>query len=559
MITGDILRDAVISAANNLSNHRKAVDDLNVFPVPDGDTGTNMSMTIGNAVRELEKLSGATAGKVASVNASALLRGARGNSGVITSLLFRGFAKGIGDAETVSAENFKNAFAMGVEAAYKAVMKPTEGTILTVARVASEYADKAYKAGKDELGVFEDSIEGAKVALAETPELLPALKKAGVVDAGGQGFVLILEGMLSVFKDGVIIKANSAAVEVKEDEEEASRNAAGEFETEITFTYCTEFIVNRAEECEKQPCELRAFLETIGDCVVVVDDDEIIKVHVHTDHPGNAIENALTFGSLVHLKIENMRDQHEKAKHDAEIAKKKPVKNAERTETFTPVKPTKPVGFVSVCAGDGLEELFKDLGVDVIVSGGQTMNPSTDDILKAIESTPAETVFVLPNNKNIIMAAEQAIPISTRKVIVIHTRTIPQGIGAMLAFDPDADDNANAIEMQNAISRITTGQITFAARDADFDGFKIKQGELMALLGGKVTFVDTDLEKTVLKLLKKMVKPDSEFITVIYGSDVTEAQAAEIEGKIQARFGQKAEITMINGGQPIYYYILSVE
>ena len=449
---------------------------------------------------------------------------------------------------------------MGVEAAYKAVMKPTEGTILTVARIASEYADKAYAEGKDEVAVFEDAIEGAKVALAETPELLPALKKAGVVDAGGQGFVLILEGMLSVFKDGVIIKSNStAAADVEEEEEETTRNAAGEFETEITFTYCTEFIVNRAEECEKEPTDLRAYLETIGDCVVVVDDDEIIKVHVHTDHPGNAIENALTFGSLVHLKIENMRDQHEKAKHDAQIAKKKPAQNAERTETFTPVEPTKPFGFVSVCAGDGLAELFKDLGVDTIVSGGQTMNPSTDDILKAIESTPAETVFVLPNNKNIIMAAEQAVPISTRKVIVIHTRTIPQGIGAMLAFDPDADDNANAIEMQKAIERITTGQVTFAARDADFDGFKIKQGELMALLGGKVAFVDTDLEKTVLKLLKKMVKPDSEFITVIYGSDVTEAQAAEIEGKIQARFGQKAEITMINGGQPIYYYILSVE
>ena len=560
MITGDILRDAIISAANNLSNHRKAVDDLNVFPVPDGDTGTNMSMTIGNAVRELEKLSGETAGKVASVNASALLRGARGNSGVITSLLFRGFAKGIGSADTVSAENFKDAFAMGVEAAYKAVMKPTEGTILTVARIASEYADKAYNEGKDEIAVFEDAIEGAKVALAETPELLPALKKAGVVDAGGQGFVLILEGMLSVFKDGVIIKSNStAAADVEEEEEETSRNAAGEFETEITFTYCTEFIVNRAEECEKEPTDLRAYLETIGDCVVVVDDDEIIKVHVHTDHPGNAIENALTFGSLVHLKIENMRDQHEKAKHDAQIAKKKPAQNAERTETFTPVEPTKPFGFVSVCAGDGLAELFKDLGVDTIVSGGQTMNPSTDDILKAIESTPAETVFVLPNNKNIIMAAEQAIPISTRKVIVIHTRTIPQGIGAMLAFDPDADDNANAIEMQKAIERITTGQVTFAARDADFDGFKIKQGELMALLGGKVAFVDTDLEKTVLKLLKKMLKPDSEFITVIYGSDVTEEQAAEIEAKIQEKFGAKAEITMINGGQPIYYYILSVE
>ena len=560
MITGDILRDAIISAANNLSNHRKAVDDLNVFPVPDGDTGTNMSMTIGNAVRELEKLSGETAGKVASVNASALLRGARGNSGVITSLLFRGFAKGIGSADTVSAENFKDAFAMGVEAAYKAVMKPTEGTILTVARIASEYADKAYAEGKDEVAVFEDAIEGAKVALAETPELLPALKKAGVVDAGGQGFVLILEGMLSVFKDGVIIKSNStAAADVEEEEEETTRNAAGEFETEITFTYCTEFIVNRAEECEKEPTDLRAYLETIGDCVVVVDDDEIIKVHVHTDHPGNAIENALTFGSLVHLMNENMRDQHEKAKHDAQIAKKKPAQNAERTETFTPVEPTKPFGFVSVCAGDGLAELFKDLGVDTIVSGGQTMNPSTDDILKAIESTPAETLFVLPNNKKIIMAAEQAVPISTRKVIVIHTRTIPQGIGAMLAFDPDADDNANAIEMQKAIERITTGQVTFAARDADFDGFKIKQGELMALLGGKVAFVDTDLEKTVLKLLKKMLKPDSEFITVIYGSDVTESQAAEIEAKIQEKFGSKAEITMINGGQPIYYYILSVE
>ena len=559
MITGDILRDAIISAANNLSNNRKAVDDLNVFPVPDGDTGTNMSMTVGNAVRELEKLSGATAGKVAAVNASALLRGARGNSGVITSLLFRGFAKGIGDAENVSAENFKDAFALGVEAAYKAVMKPTEGTILTVARVASEYATRSYKAGKDEISVFEDAIEGAKAALAQTPELLPQLKKAGVVDAGGQGFVLILEGMLSVFKDGVIIKSNASAVNVDEEEEDSSRNAAGEFEGEITFTYCTEFIVNRAEECEKEPQELRSYLETIGDCVVVVDDEEIIKVHVHTDHPGNAIENALTFGSLVHLKIENMRDQHEKAKHDAQNAKTKPVKNADRTETFTPAKPEKPVGFVSVCAGDGLAELFKDLGVDVIVSGGQTMNPSTDDILRAIESTPAETVFVLPNNKNIIMAAEQAIPISTRKVIVIHTRTIPQGIGAMLAFDPDADDNTNEIAMQNAIQRITTGQITFAARDADFDGFKIKQGELMAMLGGKINFVDTDLEKSVLKLLKKMVKNDSEFITVIYGSDVTERQAAEIEAKIQEKFGAKYEITMINGGQPIYYYILSVE
>lgn len=557
MINGDILRDAIISATNNLSNYRKAVDDLNVFPVPDGDTGTNMSMTLSNSARELEKLSGATAGKVASVNASALLRGARGNSGVITSLLFRGFAKGIGEDEFLTPENITNAFVYGVEAAYKAVMKPTEGTILTVARVASEYAKEALAQGKDELAIFEYAIEGAKIALDETPELLPALKKAGVVDAGGKGFVLILEGMLSVMKDGVMIKSNATVTE--EDEEDSSFNAAGEFETEITFTYCTEFIVKRAEDCEKEPKELRAYLETIGDCVVVVDDDEIIKVHVHTDHPGNAIENGLTFGSLINMKIENMRDQHEKAKHEASEAKKKPAKSADRTETFTPVEPTKPVGFVSVCAGDGLAELFRDLGVDTIVSGGQTMNPSTDDILKAIEATPAETVFVLPNNKNIIMAAEQAIPISTRKVIVIHTRTIPQGISAMLNFDPDADDNQNAIEMQKSTERIATGQITFAARDADVDGVKIKQGELMALLGGKITFVDTDLEKTVLKLLKKMVKSSSEFITVIHGSDVTAEQAASIEAQIEEKFGSKAEITFINGGQPIYYYILSVE
>ncbi len=558
MINGDILRDALISATNNLSNYRKAVDDLNVFPVPDGDTGTNMSMTLSNSARELEKISGATAGKVASVNASALLRGARGNSGVITSLLFRGFAKGIGDGEFLTPENVTDAFVFGVEAAYKAVMKPTEGTILTVARVASEYAKEALEQGKDALAIFEYAIEGAKTALEQTPELLPQLKKAGVVDAGGKGFVLILEGMLSVFKDGVMIKSNAVATD-ETDQEESSFNAAGEFETEITFTYCTEFIVNRAEDCEKEPSELRAYLETIGDCVVVVDDDEIIKVHVHTDHPGNAIENALTFGSLVHLKIENMRDQHERAKHEAENAKKKPAKSADRTETFIPVEPTKPVGFVSVCAGDGLAELFRDLGVDTIVSGGQTMNPSTDDILKAIESTPAQTVFVLPNNKNIIMAAEQAIPISTRKVIVIHTRTIPQGISAMLNFDPDSDDNQNAIEMQNSTERIATGQITFAARDADFDGFKIKQGELMAMLGGKISFIDTDLEKTVLKLLKKMIKSDSEFVTVIHGADVTEEQAESLQAQIEEKFGSKVEITFINGGQPVYYYILSVE
>ncbi len=557
MINGNNLRDAIISAANNLSNNRKRVDDLNVFPVPDGDTGTNMSMTIANSVREIERIEGATAGEIAAKNASAMLRGARGNSGVITSLLFRGFAKGIGNDEYLTAANIADAFDLGVEAAYKAVMKPTEGTILTVARIAAEYARNACNSGMSELEVFAEAVKGAKKALAETPDLLPALKKAGVVDSGGQGFVIILDGMMSVFLDGVIIASENAPA--AEEEESEGVNAAGEYETEITFTYCTEFIVNRAAECEKQPSDLRTYLETIGDCVVVVDDEEIIKVHVHTDHPGNAIENALTHGSLVHLKIENMRDQHERAKHDAENAKKKPTKSADLSEKIEPVEITKPVGFVAISAGEGLAQLFSDLGVDTVVSGGQTMNPSTDSILRAIESTPAETVFVLPNNKNIIMAAEQAVPISTRKVIVLHTRTIPQGITAMLSFDESADCEANAIEMQKAAERIQTGQITFAARDSDYDGHSIKQGELLALLGGKISFTDTDLSHCVAKLAKQMVKRDSQFLTVIYGEDVSDDEAAAIESLLNEKLGSKVEITLVNGGQPVYYYILSVE
>ncbi len=558
MLDGNSLRDAIISAANNLSNNRKRVDDLNVFPVPDGDTGTNMSMTLSNSVRELKKTQNATAGEIAKMNASALLRGARGNSGVITSLLFRGFAKGIGTDEFVTAENITAAFKLGVEAAYKAVMKPTEGTILTVARVASEKAQSALDEGKNELEVFSAAIEGAKEALAFTPEQLPALKKAGVVDAGGQGFVLILEGMMSVFSGNGIIASQNAA-EVSSEPEQTNVSAAGSFETEITFTYCTEFIVNRDPKCEKEPKALRAYLESIGDCVVVVDDDEIIKVHVHTDHPGNAIENGLTFGQLVHLKIENMRDQHERAKHDAESSKQQPTTNADLTEKIEPVEMTKPVGFVSVCAGEGIAELFKDLGVDTVVSGGQTMNPSTDDILKAIESTPAETVFVLPNNKNIIMAAEQTVPISTRKVFVLHTRTIPQGVTAMLNFDESASSETNAIEMMKAAEKIATGQITFAARDSDFDGHKIKKGELLALANGKVSFTDTVLDKAAVRLVRQLMNKNSEFITVMYGEDVTDEQAEVLEAILNEKFGSKAEITFIKGGQPIYYLIISVE
>ncbi len=558
MFSGDILRNAIISGANYIYNERQRIDELNVFPVPDGDTGTNMSMSIGNAARELSKQAGKTAGEIAATAASALLRGARGNSGVITSLLFRGIAKGLKDCEQVTSENLALALSYGVEAAYKAVMKPTEGTILTVARIAAEEAKKAADNGADALDTFKAALAGAKVALDDTPNLLPTLKKAGVVDAGGRGLVVIFEGMLSVFENGKVIEIDNTIIDNGEGESE--RNAAGEFETEITFTYCTEFIVSRKEDkTDNDATELRAYLETIGDCVVVVDDPEIIKVHVHTDHPGNALEKAITFGQLINLKIENMRDQHERAKHDSQNAKKNPINNSTNTEKIVSVEPTEEFGFVSVCVGEGLETLFTELGVNTLVSGGQTMNPSTDDILKAIEQTPAKTVFVLPNNKNIIMAAEQAVPLSSRKVIVLPTRTIPMGISALISFDPDLSDEENAINMQNAFANVSTGQITFAARDSDFDGLKIKKDDLMAMENGKIVFTDDELTRCTVRLCQKMCKKNVQFLTLIYGEGVDEITAERVQSELNEKFGGKVEITLINGGQPVYYFIISAE
>ncbi len=554
MINGNTLRDALLSGANNIINCKQAVDELNVFPVPDGDTGTNMSMTISAASRELKLLDGETAEKVASTNASALLRGARGNSGVILSLLFRGFSKGLKGKEFMDSEGLATAMKLGVEAAYNAVMKPTEGTILTVARVGSEYATKAFEEGRNLVETFEALLEGANKALAETPEILPVLKKAGVVDAGGKGFVVILEGMLSVIRDGKMIESVESTSDFPAS---VQRNAAAESEADITFTYCTEFIVKR--ENDKEPKALRAYLETIGDCVVVVDDDEIIKVHVHTDHPGNAFEKGLTFGQLINMKVENMRDQHERAKHDSKGDAPKTATHEAAADEIVSVEITKDFGFVTVAAGEGLHALFNDLGADMIVSGGQTMNPSTDDILKAIEQTPASTVFVLPNNKNIIMAAEQAIPLSSRKVIVLPTRTIPQGITAMLNFNPDVDGETNAIEMQKAYADVQTGQVTFAARDSDYDGKQIKKGELLALANGKVSFTETDLEKCVIKLTKNLSNRDTAFVTLIHGEDVSEHEAEEIHSALQEKLGSDVEVTLINGGQPVYYFIISVE
>lgn len=544
MLSGKILRDAIISGANNIINNKESVDELNVFPVPDGDTGTNMSMTIRNAVAELSMLSdSATVETVAQTAASAMLRGARGNSGVILSLLFRGLSKGLAGKHEATVEDYCNALKLGAEAAYKSVMKPTEGTILTVARVAAEKANDAQC--KDFPELFEVLTTAAKETLDKTPEMLPVLKKAGVVDAGGMGYYTILKGMASVICDDV-------AIEAKEEtgtEKAVVTNAAGTFETDIEFTYCTEFIVVKSD-VSKDATKLRAFLESIGDCVVVVDDDSIIKVHVHTEHPGKALEEGILYGSLINLKIENMKEQHKGAAAKAEMQKK---------QKLAPAEPTKDFGFVSVTSGAGLEELFKDLGVDVIVRGGQTMNPSTEDILEAINATPARNIFVLPNNKNIIMAAEQAVKLTDRNVIVLQTRTIPQGITAMLAFDESSDFRTNGANMTKALDNVGSGSITFAVRDSDFEGKQIKKGEILAMENGKLAFVEKDVTKALIKITKKLIRSGSSYITVIYGSDVTDETAQAAFEALRAKISDDIEIVLVNGGQPVYYYLVSVE
>ncbi|WMJ84500.1 DAK2 domain-containing protein [Oscillospiraceae bacterium LTW-04] len=564
MIQGKVLRDAIISGANHIANNRQKVDALNVFPVPDGDTGTNMSMTISAAKRELERLDDdTTVEEVSKTAASALLRGARGNSGVILSLLFRGFSKGLTGKKSAAADDIANALTLGVEAAYKAVMKPTEGTILTVSRAAAETAREAAASfGGDVVGLWDQITEAASQMLDKTPDMLPVLKKAGVVDAGGKGFLVVLEGMQSVIKSGVIIPLDGDTGRAAASSEAAGavifRDEHG-FEGEITFTYCTEFIVLR-KETDQNALALRAFLETIGDCVVVVEDEEIIKVHVHTDHPGKALEEALTFGMLTNLKIENMREQFAAGVSNAQKTAQAEAKKADGTFDYQPVDPQRDFGFVAVAAGDGMRQLFMDLGTDNVVSGGQTMNPSTDDILSAIHATPAKTVFVLPNNKNIIMAAEQAIKLADRHVMVLQTKTVPQGLSAMLAFDPGSDGESNFIEMSKTAERVGTGQITFAARDSDFDGHKIKEGEILAIENGKLAFVEKDLIKAAGKLAKSLIKKQSDcaFVTIIYGADATEEQAKQIENIIHAKYGD-VEVTLVNGGQPVYYFIISAE
>ncbi|MCL2698504.1 MAG: DAK2 domain-containing protein [Oscillospiraceae bacterium] len=540
------MKSAIISGANNIINNKVTVDEMNVFPVPDGDTGTNMSATIKSALAEISLMTDdVQISTVADVTASAMLRGARGNSGVILSLLFRGLSKGLAGKSEANSKEFISAMKMGVDAAYKSVMKPTEGTILTVAREAVDAAlKKAEKKSKPE-EVFDVLLTEAEASLERTPELLEVLKKAGVVDAGGMGYVVILKGMRQVFSGGDIIELSAATAVAAE---QASSNKAGSFDMDIEFTYCTEYLVVKKTGA-KDAMTLRAYLETIGDSVVVVDDDEIIKVHVHTENPGNALEEGLKFGALTSMKIENMKEQH----------KQEAVKAGLQKHTLKPERPEKKYGFVAVANGAGIETLFNDLGVDRIVRGGQTQNPSTEDILEAVLATPAHNVFVLPNNKNIIMAAEQVTRLADRNVIVLQSRTIPQGLAAMLCFDEELGVSENSVAMTRALDNVGTGAVTYAARDSHFEGRKIKSGDIIALENGKLSFTDKDVSKALIKLTRRMIKGDTSYITVMYGSDVTDEEAEKAFDALRGKVSDDIEIGLVSGGQPVYYYIISVE
>ena len=562
MISGKILRDAIISGANNINNQRSRVDELNVFPVPDGDTGTNMGMTVGASVRELEALDDScTVAEAAKTAASAMLRGARGNSGVITSLLFRGFSKALEGKKEATAADIVEALKKGVEGAYKAVMKPTEGTILTVARIASEEA--AACGAEDVPALWDVVMTAGQKALEDTPNLLPVLKKAGVVDAGGQGIMVIFEGMGKVFHgEGIVAGGEAAPNKAKLSTENAGKGVFTDDlmkVEDIKNGYCTQFLVNKDEGASI--AKLRAFLESNGDSVVVIEDDDVANCHVHTADPGKILSEAIRYGYLTGFKIENMHEQFlARQKQGKGLEKQKAAEEAPAAAfPYAAVDPERTFGFVAVAAGEGLASVFADLGVDAVVSGGQTMNPATEDILAAVQSVPAGTVFVLPNNKNIIMAAEQAQKIADRKVVVLPTRTIPQGITAMLSFDPDADADANSIAMMEAAGRVSTGLVTFAARNSDFDGHKIKKGDIMAMENGKIVNIGTDIAKMTYRLARSMVKKDTSFITLISGCDVSEEEAQRTCELVQAKVGDNVEVTLINGGQPVYYYMIGVE
>ena len=539
-INGADFRRMLLSAAAAIEINKQKLNELNVFPVPDGDTGTNMSMTINAAASDLRKLEDPTLEKAASAAASAMLRGARGNSGVILSLLMRGISKKLKGASECDGVLWANALQEGVDAAYKAVMKPAEGTILTVARLAAAKALSAANENNYLEFVQEQALEAAKVALADTVNQNPVLKKAGVVDAGGKGWCFVLEAMLLALRgEDVVVPENGESAEVKE-----SADFSDFADEDITFTYCTEFIVSR--ENDKDPEELRAFLSELGDSLVLVDDDEIIKVHVHTNNPGTALQEALKYGSFVTVNIENMRRQHtEKGLSEQELSPKI-------------AEPEKALGVVSVCAGKGLGEVFGNLGVDGIISGGQTMNPSTQDILEAVNKVPAETVFILPNNKNIIMAAQQVEGLTPKKVVVIPSKTVPQGVTAMLSFNPEGSVEENTEAMNEALGTVDTMQITYAARNSDFDGYDIHEGDYLAMYGSALFGTSRDIKVLLRSLAEKVHADGREFVTIYYGADITPKQAQKA-ADIFTQLCPGADVNLLSGGQPVYYYLISAE
>ena len=539
-IHGNDFRRLMISAAASIEINKQKLNELNVFPVPDGDTGTNMSMTINAAAADLRKADNPTLEQASAIAASAMLRGARGNSGVILSLLLRGISRKLKGHKECNGLLLAQALQEGVDAAYKAVMKPAEGTILTVARLAAAKAGQAAQENNYFEFVHEAAIEEAKEALANTVNQNPVLKKAGVVDAGGKGWLVALEAMMSALRgEDIVVPEGMADSEAKEQADFADFNTE-----DITFTYCTEFIISR--ENDKDPEALRAFLSELGDSLVLVDDEEIIKVHVHTNDPGTALHEAISYGSFVTVKIENMRLQHtEKVMSEQELA----PQIAEPEKTF---------GVVSVCAGEGLADVFKDLGVDGIMSGGQTMNPSTQDILEAVNKVPAETVFVLPNNKNIIMAAEQVDALTPKHVVVIPSKTVPQGVTAMLSFNPDGTEEENVEALTEALSTVDTMQITYAARNSDFDGYDIHEGDYLAMYGSALFGTSKDIKVLLRSLAEKVRDEGKSYITIYYGADIQEKHAQKA-ADLFASICPDADVNLLNGGQPVYYYLISAE
>lgn len=553
-IDAENLQKAFLAGAKGLEAKKEWINELNVFPVPDGDTGTNMTMTIMSAAKEVAAIEVPTMENLAKAISSGSLRGARGNSGVILSQLFRGFTKEIDTHDKVTVTILANSFIRATETAYKAVMKPKEGTILTVAKGMAEKAAELVTETDDIIEFLKQVIEYGDYILSQTPEMLPVLKQAGVVDSGGQGLMQVMKGAF----DALTGKKIDFMVDAQGGYVHSGLEGIKLEEIDIKFGYCTEFIVNlETLYNEKMEQELKGYLESIGDSIVVVSDEDMIKIHVHTNDPGLAIQKALTYGSLSRMKIDNMREEHQE-KLIKESEKLAAQQKAER-EKAKEQEPRKTYGFISVSAGEGLDEIFRGIGADYLIEGGQTMNPSTEDMLNAIERVNADTIFILPNNKNIILAAEQARSlVEDKKVIVIPSKTIPQGIAAIINFTPDLSPEDNETFMTREMSRVKTGQVTYAVRNTMIDDHKIQEGDIMVLGDQGILAVGDELETTVIKSLESMVEEDSELITVYYGIDVSSEDAVRIKDKAEERFPD-CEIELHAGGQPIYYYLISVE